>query len=85
MANTWKLNCSILGPAVNRVFGIQITTDSTVDDLKDAIKEKNKNTLKHIDAGQLDIWKVNYTAQCAAYAIGDISDVFAAPYSHFRS
>jgi len=59
MANEILLNCSILGPNVGRTFSVTISRDRAVDALKDAIKEKKKPRLDHMDADDLDLWKVS--------------------------
>ena len=58
MANEILLNCSILGSDVERVFPVKIPRDYTVGQLKKAIKEERATKLAHIDAADIDIWKV---------------------------
>ena len=58
-----SLYCSILGDDVGRPFGVRISSSQSVDDLKDAIKKKKENKLAHIDADELDIYKVSDSAQ----------------------
>ena len=59
------LTCSILGPDVSRVFPVVISSAKNIGQLKNAIKEK-KRKLDHIDADELDIWKVSKPAQPSA-------------------
>ena len=40
-------------------FLVDIPLSKTVDHLKDAIKKKKENAFNHIDADQLEIWKVS--------------------------
>jgi hypothetical protein len=52
------LNCFILGE--RSIFTVKISMGSNnVSILKDEIKAKNLNTVGHIDATQLKLWKVN--------------------------
>ena len=41
---------------------IEIAYTKTVGSLKEAIKEKKKNTFEHVDADTLILWKVDITA-----------------------
>jgi Crinkler effector protein N-terminal domain len=63
MAGIILLNCSILEPDVDNAFPVKISHDETVGALKDAIKEKKSTKLAHIDADELDVWKVGHSAQ----------------------
>ena len=63
MAGIISLNCSILGPDVDNAFTVKISRGETVDTLKDAIKEKKSTKLSHIDADELDLWKVGHPAR----------------------
>jgi hypothetical protein len=58
-----SLACWILGLDNAEVFMVDITLSKTVDHLKKAIKKEKENRLNHLDADQLDIWKVNDPAQ----------------------
>lgn len=40
-------------------FPVDILRSKTVDHLKKAIKKEKENALNHIDADQLEIWKVS--------------------------
>ena len=53
-----SLLCLFLGDQVKNRFEISIKKHRTVSRLREAIKNKNKNDLKDIDARQLDLWKV---------------------------
>ena len=70
MATELSLNCWIDGLDNTNAFSVQILPSKTVDQLKDAIKQKKKNALNHIDADQLEIWKVNDPAP-SVHAITD--------------
>jgi hypothetical protein len=59
MTDEILLYCSILGPDGGHAFPVRISRSRTVGDLKDAIKKKKGNALNHIDADQLEIWKVS--------------------------
>ena len=63
MAVEISLNCWILGLDKANRFSVDVPLSKTVDHLKDAIKKKNENTLDHIDAHRLEIWKVGDPAQ----------------------
>ncbi|KZP31690.1 hypothetical protein FIBSPDRAFT_576853 [Athelia psychrophila] len=70
------LNCLLYGDEPeHHMFVIRIaSTETTVGDLKDAIKAKNSVSLAHIDADDLQIWKVSilfdseYTPTVKEYA-----------------
>lgn len=62
-----SLFCWILGLDDGNIFPVDILTTRTVGHLKRAIKEENKNALNYIDAQLLEIWKVNYPAQCSRH------------------
>ncbi len=57
------LNCSILGHDIKHIFGAKISSNKSVSDLKNAIKKKMQNKLGHINAHELDIWKVGDCVQ----------------------
>eukprot|EP00644_Phytophthora_capsici_P009517 jgi/Phyca11/71310/gw1.13.804.1 len=50
-----KLFCAIVGVA-GSAFSVEVDQDQTVDDLKDAIKTKNKIKLKKVDASALQLF-----------------------------
>ena len=59
MSRTFELNCFVLNDdATGDTFLIKIEVDKTVGALKEAIKEKKKHALQHVDADDLIIWKV---------------------------
>jgi len=57
------LNCSILGHNIECIFGAKISSNKSISGLKNAIKKKTQNKLGHIDAHELDIWKVGNCVQ----------------------
>jgi len=57
------LNCSILGPDVERIFPVEILPSKTVGQLKMAIKKENAPQLDHIVAHKLDVYKASDSAQ----------------------
>ena len=59
MANKVLFNCSILGPTVERVFSVEVLQSITVNQLKDAVKEKKKSRIGHINGDELDIYMVS--------------------------
>ena len=59
MAAQSSLVCCILGLDDVRPFLVDIPLSKTVDHLKDAIKKNKGNAFNHIDADQLEIWKVS--------------------------
>ena len=59
MANKVLFNCSILGPTVGRVFSVEALQSITVNQLKDAVKEKKKSRIGHMDGDELDIYMVS--------------------------
>ena len=64
----------------NSSFSVTIESSKTVDDLKDAIKEKKKNDLKDIDADRLALYKVSIPEgknleQSALQAIREASEL----------
>ena len=66
--NLIQLNCSILGPDVGDIFQAAIKPSEPVGVLKESIKKVNKNTLEHVDARRLEIWKVSDLAQRTRYS-----------------
>ena len=58
--DTIKLFCFAVG--FRSSFSVEIKGDKSVDDLKEAIWEKNKTVMKGIDALQLSLWKVNISS-----------------------
>jgi hypothetical protein len=52
------LNCFVLGDDKERVFAVKIPRNDNVGILKDEIKKKNPHALDHVDAKDLDLWKV---------------------------
>ena len=63
-----QLNCSILGPDVGSTFQITIEPSEPVSMLKGLIKGLNENTFHHVDARQLEIWKVSDLVQRTRYS-----------------
>jgi hypothetical protein len=63
MAAEISLACWILGLDDANVFLADILPSNTVDHLKKTIKKEKENALNHIDADQLEIWKVSDSAQ----------------------
>ena len=47
------------GEDVNRIFSVKIAPTENVAALKKAIKERQRNTLKHVDVDTLDLWKIS--------------------------
>jgi hypothetical protein len=58
MSHILHLNCWVLGDDPQHVFSVEIAKTKTVDGLKDAILEKNKNAFVGLDAKYLVLWKV---------------------------
>ena len=63
MSTVLELNCWILGDEPRRVFPVKIANSVTVGHLKEAIKDKKKQTFTGIDADLLDLWKVSNLIQ----------------------
>ena len=63
MSTVLELNCWILGDEPRRVFPVKIASSETVGHLKEAIKDKKKQTFTGIDADLLDLWKVSNLIQ----------------------
>ncbi|KAF8326121.1 uncharacterized protein EI90DRAFT_2820492, partial [Cantharellus anzutake] len=53
------LNCWVLGDDASRVFPVEISNAKPVGALKEAIKDKKKVTLQHVDADALTLWNVS--------------------------
>ncbi|KAF9412654.1 hypothetical protein BGZ76_005145, partial [Entomortierella beljakovae] len=53
-----QIFCILDGQNSSTAFSIKIAPTDTVDDLKDAIKLKNPNDFRNIDANKLILWKV---------------------------
>jgi hypothetical protein len=58
-----SLVCCVLGLGDVKPFLVDIPLSKTVDHLKKAIKKEKENAFNHIDADQLEIWKVSDPAQ----------------------
>jgi len=63
LAAQFSLNCWTLGLNKTSRFSVEILLSGIVDHLKDAIKKKKKNAFNHIDADQLEVWKVGDPTQ----------------------
>jgi hypothetical protein len=86
MAESILLNCSILGPDVERVFPVEILLSKTVANLKAAIKQEKQPELDHIAADKLDIWKVSESAQRAhRWHVSDDIFSFRIPFQNTTS
>jgi Crinkler effector protein N-terminal domain len=59
VSNTLKLNCLVLGQDSSHIFLIRIPANQTVYDLKEAVKDKNQQTFRDIDADGLQLFKVS--------------------------
>jgi len=59
MAGDILINCSILGPEVERSFPVVISPSRTVGQLKETIKGTMAPKLDHVAASDLDIWKAS--------------------------
>ena len=55
-----SLNCFLLGDDPDRVFTVKIPKTDNISILKDLIKEKKARHFNHIDASDLDLWKVSF-------------------------
>ena len=53
-----SLYCWVIGTPATKIFTIKIEYDETWGNVKDAIKEEEKNDFADIDADTLDLWKV---------------------------
>ncbi|KAK3807862.1 MAG: hypothetical protein J3Q66DRAFT_85546 [Benniella sp.] len=51
-----KIWCLVNGTKSKKAFSVQVCSDDTVDDLKDAIKAKKPNYFEKIDADDLALW-----------------------------
>jgi hypothetical protein len=67
MTTQISLGCWILGLNNVNAFTVEILDSITVDNLKRVIKDQNENTLKGVDAHELEIWKVSDPAQRARH------------------
>ena len=63
MATDISLTCWIVGLDDANAFPVDILRSQTVGHLKKAIKKEKENALNHIDADQLEIWKVGDPAR----------------------
>ena len=57
-ATDFLLNCFVLGDDENKVFTVRIPRNDNVSILNDEIKKKKARLLCHVDASDLDLWKV---------------------------
>src|SRR6266542_2216148 len=62
MATTdFLLNCFVLGDKKDNTFTVKIPKTDNVSILKDEIKKKNAHLLNHVDAKDLELWKVSFS------------------------
>jgi hypothetical protein len=54
-----ELNCFIEGDDASQVFTVEIANNELICALKDAIKDKKKVALEHVDADALHLWNVS--------------------------
>lgn len=54
-----SLNCYLLDDDPRRLFTVKVLETENISILKKLIKEEKANTLKDVDASDLDIWKVD--------------------------
>jgi hypothetical protein len=54
-----ELNCWLLGDDAQDGFGVNIPKIEKVSTLKEVIKDKNQQSLIHVDARCLALWKVS--------------------------
>jgi hypothetical protein len=54
-----SLNCFVLGSRGDQVFTVKIEKTENVSILKDLIKEKKARLLSHVEASDLELWKVS--------------------------
>jgi hypothetical protein len=54
-----ELSCLIRGANANHIFPVKIASTESVGTLKEAIKDKKKVALQHIDADTLTLWKLS--------------------------
>ena len=54
-----ELHCLLLGDDATQFFFVEIANTKPVSALKDAIKDKKKLSLHHVDADALTLWKVS--------------------------
>jgi hypothetical protein len=57
-----SLNCFVLGDNLNKAFTVEIEKTKNVSILKKLIKEEKAFLLNHVDASDLDLWKVSIPA-----------------------
>jgi Crinkler effector protein N-terminal domain len=67
MAKTLMLNCWVLGIGQRNVFIVKVSESDVVDSLKDAIKDKKKQTFRDIEADLLELYKVSSTISYARF------------------
>jgi hypothetical protein len=60
MATDFLLNCFVLGDKKDNVFTVKIPKTDNVSILKKFIKEEKVHRLGHVDASDLEIWKVSF-------------------------
>jgi hypothetical protein len=54
-----SLNCLVFGDEEDKIFTVKIPKTENVSILKDRIKEKKASLFNHVDASDLDLWKVD--------------------------
>jgi Crinkler effector protein N-terminal domain len=54
-----KLFCWVNGDEYSQAFPVEIEGTKTVGDLKKVIKKEKENAFQHVDADNLQLWKVS--------------------------
>jgi Crinkler effector protein N-terminal domain len=72
----FKLWCWILNKS-DKYFSVKIGKGETIDDLKEAIKNKEEPELDHLAAGSLLLWKVSLSYWRVSMRISDILEAIS--------
>ena len=68
-----SLNCLVVGDDRDRSFTVKIPKNKNVYILKALIKEKKAPHLNHVDASDLDLWKIDFPFDDLETELGNIN------------
>ncbi|KAH7904689.1 hypothetical protein BJ138DRAFT_976195, partial [Hygrophoropsis aurantiaca] len=54
-----RLNCLVIDELVHNIFGVDVATVDTVNDLRKAIKHKKPSMFRDVEADSPGLWSVS--------------------------
>jgi len=68
-----SLNCLVVGDNHDRTFTVKISKVENVSILKKLIKEEKAHRFNHVDASDLDLWRVSFPIDDLEKELGSIN------------